>query len=87
MTIIWKEFVAFVFGAMMRAWGVSQKRRRETWFADISELDNGIQWTFALCLPTEQHLCKYNLYIKVHLTAPSFVIQGQVLQMTLIQKE
>ena len=55
MTIIWKEFVAFVFGAMVRAWGVSQKRRRETWFADISELDNGIQWTFALCLPTEQH--------------------------------
>jgi hypothetical protein len=52
MTIIWKEFVAFVFGAMVRAWGVSQKRKREE---DKHGLRISQSWTFALCLPTEQH--------------------------------
>ena len=52
MTIIWKEFVAFVFGAMVRAWGVSQKRKREE---DKHGLRISQSWTFALCLPTQQH--------------------------------
>ena len=128
MIIIWKEFVAFVFGAIrlyLAAWctpGALAKREEEekrnmvceylraghSLFVFQQSNTIGKQSRMKMVKNTSKVLrdhrthshsfcyqnhycltnrCKYNLYINVHLTAPSFVIQGQVPQMTLIQKE